>query len=135
MEKEIVTSLAQGEKWAIQAEGSLDQAKELADANIDSIRTELTRYLTASHWDAVALAAKLTGLLDVLGNAPPLRRRRLRLIFGLAVEHFRSEMSLNDSRRATRRLERTLDALEQIDRNANLPLVIEAWSVALGNER
>ena len=135
VKKGIATCAEQGMKWAIQAEGSLDQARELADGDIDLLRTELTKYFTASHWDAVALAAKLTGLLDVLGNAPPLRRRRLRLIFGLAVEHFRSEMSLNDSRRATRRLERTLDALEQIDRNANLPLVIEAWSVALGNER
>jgi DNA polymerase-3 subunit delta' len=55
VEKEIVTSAAEGEKWALQAEGSLDQAKELADSDIDSLRTELTEYLSAPHWDAVAL--------------------------------------------------------------------------------
>jgi len=41
-------------------------------------------------------------------------------------------MQSADSRRAARRLERTLDALEHVDRNVNLPYVIEAWSVALG---
>jgi len=132
VEKGIVTSAAQGEKWVIQAEGSLDQAKELADGDVDSLRTELTKYLAAPHWDAVALAAKLNGLVDALGKDAPLRRRRMRLIFGLAVEYLRNEMRGADSRGAARRLERTLDALEHVDRNANLPLVIEAWSAALG---
>jgi len=132
VEKGIATSATQGEKWAIQAEGSLDQAKEFADSDLDSLRTELTKYLTAPHWDAVALAAKLNGLIETLGKDAPLRRRRLRLIFGLAVDHFRNEMQSDAPRQAARRLERTLDALEQIDRNVNLPYVIEAWSVALG---
>jgi hypothetical protein len=56
------------------------------------------------------------------------------LIFGLALDHFRNELRGNDCRRATRRLERTLDALEHIDRNVNPPLVIEAWAAALGDE-
>jgi len=134
VDKGTVTSAAQGEKLAIQAEGSLDQATELADGDVDSLRTELTKYLMTSSWDAVALTAKLNGLIESLGKDAPLRRRRLRLIFGLAVDHFRGEMKADDSRRASRRLERTLDALEHIDRNAHLPLVIEAWSAALGNE-
>ena len=133
VEKGIATSAAQGEQWAIQAEGSLDQAKEWADGGIDSLRTELSTYWTAPHWDAVAIAAKLNGLMEALGKEAPPRRRRLRLLFGLAVEHFRSAMKSDDSRRAARRLEYTLDALEHVDRNANLPLVIEAWSAALGN--
>ena len=132
VEKGIATSATQGEKWAIQAEGSLDQAKEFADSDLDSLRTELTKYLTAPHWDAVGIAAKLNGFVEALGKDAPLRRRRLRLIFGLAVDHFRNEMQSDAPRQAARRLERTLDALEQIDRNVNLPYVIEAWSVALG---
>ena len=136
VEKNIVSSAAQGEKWASQAEGSLDQAKELADGDVDLLRTELTQYLIAPHWDAVALATKLNGLVEALGkDNAPLRRQHLRLIFGLAVDHFRSEMQSDGSRRTTQCLERTLDALEHIDRNANLPYIIEAWSSALGNER
>jgi len=134
VEKGIATSAAQGEKWATLAEGSLDQAKELADGDVDSLRTELTQYLTAPHWDAVAFAAKLNELIKSLSEEASLRRRRLRLIFGWALEHFRSEMRGNDPRRAARRLERTLDALEHVDRNANLPLVIEAWATALGSQ-
>jgi DNA polymerase-3 subunit delta' len=134
VEQGIAPSAAQGEKWAIQAEGSLDQAKELADGDVDLLRTELKKYMTAPRWDAVAIATKLNGLVEVLGKDAPLRRRRLRLIFGLAVDHFRSEMQSDVSRLASRRLERTLDALEHIDRNVNLPFVIEAWSVALGAE-
>jgi len=132
VEKGIATSAAQGEKWATQAEGSLDQARELADGDIESLRKELTKYLTASHWDAVAVAAQFNGLVGAADKGAP-QRRRARLIFGLAVEHFRNEMLSNDSRRAARRLERTLDALEHVDRNANLPLVVEAWTVALGS--
>jgi DNA polymerase-3 subunit delta' len=135
VEKGIAASAAQGEQWAIQAEGSLDQAKELADGNVDTLRTDLMTYLSASHWDAVALAAHLNGLVDALGKEPSIRRRQIRLMFRLAVEHFRNEMQSGDSRRAARCLERTLDALEHVDRNAHLPLLIEAWSGALGNER
>jgi len=134
VEKGFVTSALQGERIAVQAEGSLDLAKELADGDVDSLRAELTKSLAAPHWDAVALAIKLNELVEALGKEAPLRRRRTRLIFGLAVEHFRNEMREDDSRRAVRRLERTLDALEHVDRHANLPFVIEAWSAALGNE-
>jgi len=134
VEKGIASSAAQGEKWAIQAEGSLDQAKELADGNIDLLRTELSKYLTAPHWDAVAIAAKLNGLVESLGKEGPAarRRQRLRLLFGLAVDHFRIEMQSDTPRFAARRLERTLDALEHVDRNVNLPYIVEAWAVALG---
>jgi len=136
VEKGIATSAALGEKLAAQAEGSLDQAKELADGDIELLRTELLKYLTASHWDAAALATAMNGLIEAVGKETPLRRRRARLIFGLAIEHFRRELrsavGTEETQLTRRRLERTLDALEHIDRNVNLPLVIEAWSVALG---
>ena len=136
VKKGIAPSVEQGTKWAIQAGGSLDQAKELADGDMDLLRTELTQYLTAPHWDAVAIAAKLNGLVEALGKEGPAarRRQRLRLLFGLAVDHFRKEMQSEDSRRTVRRLERTLDALTHIDRNVNLPYIVEAWAIALGKE-
>jgi len=135
VEQGIVLSAEQGERWAIQAEGSLDQAKELADGDVDLLRKELTKYLTAPHWDAVAIAAKLNGLVEALGKEAPPRRRRLRLLFGLAIDQFRRDMQSDNPRRASRRLERTLDALEHVDRNVQLPYIIEAWSVALGAEQ
>jgi DNA polymerase-3 subunit delta' len=134
MEKGIVTSAEEAEKWSSRAEGSLDNAKELADSDIDLLRKELSKYLTAPHWDAVTLAAKLNGLVEAAGKEAPPRRRRLRLLFDLALDHFRREMREEDSRRASRRLERTLDALYHVDRNVNLPMVVEAWATALGSE-
>ena len=59
------------------------------------------------------------------------KRRQTRLLFGLALEQFRDEIKGGDSRRTARRLERTLDALEHIDRNVNVPLVIETWAMDL----
>ena len=133
VQKGFTTSAAQGEKWAIQAEGSLDQAKELADGDVDMLRKELTQYLSAPRWDAVGIAAKLNGLVEATEKGAP-RRRCARLLFGLAIDHFRYEMQSDTPRRATWRLERTLDALDHVDRNVNLPYIIEAWSVALGEE-
>ena len=139
VEKGIAASAAQGEQWASQAEGSLDQAKELVDGGIDTLRTTLTKHLTAPHWNAIALAAEFSSQVEALGKNPPLQRRQARLFFGLAIEHFRNELRLETradvSRRAFRRLERTFDALEHIDRNVGVPLLVEAWSVAIGNER
>lgn len=131
LEKGIVTSSAQGKKLAHLAEGSLDQALERTDDDVDSLRASLIKYLSASRLDAVALAAKLNGLIDALPKEAPLRRRRARLIFGLAAEFFREEMKSEHSRTASRQLERTLDALEHVDRNVNLPQIIEAWTVEI----
>ncbi|MDR0328334.1 MAG: DNA polymerase III subunit delta' [Planctomycetaceae bacterium] len=131
VDKGLATSAEQGEKWALQAEGSLDRAKELADSDIDSLRTELVKQLTAPHWNAVTLAARMQEWIGTAEKGAS-QRQLLRQIFGLAVNHFRNELLSENSRRAARRLERTLDALTHVDRNANLPLVIEAWSIELG---
>ena len=134
VEKGIVTSVAQGKQLAVQAEGSLDNARELADADMDSLRKELTKALSVPHWDTVAFATKLNGLVESSGKETQIRRRQARLIFGLAIEHFRAELSREkaDVRRTEQLLERTLDALKHIDDNINPLLVIEAWSAALG---
>ena len=131
VEKGIAASVEQGNALAIQAEGSLDQAKDLADGGIDAMRTEVLQYLTAPHWDAVALAKRLNEIVDTTGKDSAQKRRQTRLLFGLALEQFRDEIKGGDSRRTARRLERTLDALEHIDRNVNVPLVIETWAMDL----
>ena len=117
---------------AVQAEGSLDQAKELADGGIDKLRTEVFQFLSAPHWNAVALANKLNETIDTSAKDLSQKRRQARLIFGLALEHFRSEMKAGNGAAACRRIERTLDALEHVDRNVSVPLIIESWAVDLG---
>ena len=132
LEKGIVSSPELVEKWVLQAEGSIDQAKELAVSDIDLFRAEFMKYLTAPQWDAIALATSLNNMVGTVEKGAP-QRQLLRQIFGLVVTHFRNEMQSEHSRSAARRLERTLDALGNVDRNVSLPLVIEAWSIALGN--
>ena len=134
VERGMVSSAEEGKKWASQAEGSLDQAKELADGAIDTMRTQLLKHFSAPHRDTGALITTLHKLLEDLGKDAARQRQRMRLLLGLAIEHFRSEMQGEASRRATRQLERTFDALEHIDRNVSPPLVMEAWSAALGEE-
>ena len=131
VKKKIATSAEQGENLAMQAEGSLDQAKELADGGIDALRTEVLKHLTAPHWDAVALAKKLNEVIEASGKENVQKRRQARLIFRLALEHFRNEIKEGDSRKVARRLQRTLDALGHVDRNVNVPLLVEAWAIDL----
>lgn len=144
----IVKTPEQGTVLAKRAGGSLDQARELVDDVVDEMRTELQRGLSARRIDAVALAAKLNGFVEKAGKEAPVRRRRLRLLFLLAIDLFREKMKKgetpstgestelrqrheSDARLAARQLERTLDAMEQIDRNANLPYIVDAWCVEL----
>jgi DNA polymerase-3 subunit delta' len=132
VEQKIVSSLEEGQSLASRAEGSLDYARELQDGDIEKLRSELTRHLSASPVNSVGLAETLNGFVESVGKEAPLRRRRLRLIFGLAISFFRDQMKNQESVPHTlRHLGRTLDALEQIDRNANLPYVVEAWASEL----
>ena len=131
VEKGIAPSVKQADHWAAQAEGSLDQAKELADSDMDTMRKEMLQCLTNPHWDAVAISRKMNDLVQASAKDLSQKRRQTRLLFGLTVEQFRDEAKSGDAHRAVRRLERTLDALEQVDRNVNVSLIIESWAMDL----
>ncbi|MDR1963392.1 MAG: hypothetical protein LBQ50_06410 [Planctomycetaceae bacterium] len=149
MEQGVVSTLEQSLTLAKRAGGSLDQAKDFFDDDIEIIRSELNRSLSHARLDSVALAAKLNEFIEKVGKEAPLRRRRLRLLFNLAIDFFREKMKKSETPRQTdetathrerpniqrvaRRLDRTLDALEQIDRNVNIPFVVDAWCADLAN--
>lgn len=145
----VVETMEQGLKLARRAGGSMDQAKELIDDDIEQIRTELAKHLSARNWNSVAMAIRLNAFVDDAGKEAVLRRRRLRLLFNSTIDFLRDVLKKNENplpeenaqilekhqntaREATRRLERTLDALEQVDRNANLPFVLDAWCADMG---
>jgi len=125
-EQETVATLEQGLQLAKRSDGGLDNAKELVDDALDELRGELIKQFSAKTLDVVGFAKRLNEFVESSGRDAQPRRRRLHLIFTLAVEHFRDKMRKADET-AARRLERTLDALEQIDRNANVPFVVDAW--------
>lgn len=140
-----VETLEQGLVLARNTGGSLQQARERIDDGVGEIRDELTRQLSVRSPDAVALAARLNELVDAAGKEAATRRRRLRLLLNFAIDRFREKLKKmetldsneqsetdrerhrNDARLAAFRMERTLDALEQVDRNAHLAYVVDAW--------
>ncbi|MDR1140923.1 MAG: hypothetical protein LBL62_04460 [Planctomycetaceae bacterium] len=149
MEQGIAATLEQSLTLARRAGGSFDQAKDFFDDDIETIRNELNMALSQHRLDSVALAVKLNEFIKKVGDEAPLRRRRLRLLFNLAIDFFREKMkraqtplpkdetasnrerSENNAQQAARRLDRTLDALEYIDRNANIFYIVDSWCANL----
>jgi DNA polymerase-3 subunit delta' len=149
VEQGVVSTLEQSLTLARRAGGSLDLAKDFFDDNIETIRNELHSALTHQHLNSVALAVKLNEFIEKVGKEAPLRRRRLRLLFNLAIDFFREKMKKsevprqneetvshrerykNNAQQAARRLDRTLEALEHIDRNVNIPFIVDAWCADL----
>jgi DNA polymerase-3 subunit delta' len=149
VEQGVVATLEQALKLSRRVGGSLDQAKDFFDDDVETIRSELSTSLSSRRLDSVSLASKLNEFVEAIGKEAPLRRRRLRLVFNLAMDHFREKMKKsellhpsdeaaanqerheNEALHAAHRLDRTLDALEQIDRNANIPFIVDAWCADL----
>jgi len=125
VEQEVVATQEQGLQLAKRSDGGLDHARELVDDALDELRGELNKQLSATTPDTVGFAKRLNEFVAATDKGAP-QRRRLRLIFTLAMEQFRDKFRKGDET-AGRHLERTLDALEQVDRNINLPLIIDAW--------
>ena len=126
VEQEIVATDEQALQLAKRSDGGLDNAKNLVDDALDELCGELHKQFSAKPLDTVGFAKRLNAFVESAGKDAQLRRRRLRLILTLAVEHFRERMRKNDEL-APRRLERTLDAFEQISSNANVPFIVDAW--------
>lgn len=149
LEQGIAATLEQSQTLARRAGGSLDQAKDFFDDNLETMKNELNTALAQRRLDSVTLAAKLNEFFKTVGNDAPLKRRRLRLLFNLAIDFFREKMKKSQTslqknetatqqeryenvvQQAARRLDRTLDALEHIDRNANINFIIDSWCANL----
>ncbi len=149
--KALVTDKAEAARLARFSEGSLQQAIDLADADLWSCRRTLLEKLSAEVLDSVGLAQTISTFVDEAGKEAPARRARFRQVVAFAAEfyrrlvHARSALPLpsdpelrgpleaavqrfgGDAMVAAACLERCLDALGQIDRNANQATLIEAW--------
>lgn len=151
MERGLVESQEEAELVAKNASGSISEAKKALDKPLmefgQTLMTELARERVAG----VEFGARLCAFVDEAGKEAPPRRRRLQNILKQALAFYRELFAaLEDSerripgpigtyvRRAVERgmfepedalacIERTLRALEEVDRNANLPLIVEAW--------
>ncbi len=135
--------------------GSLEEAEKALDADFSAFQQILFTELSRSPMKGVEFAGKLCEFVDAAGKEAVLRRRRLRNAFQESLAFFRAaflaleepdknpvgkyapylsqivENGRTSSRDALDCVELTLDAMEKVDRNVNLPYVVEAWAYDL----
>jgi DNA polymerase-3 subunit delta' len=147
----LVEDRSQARRVAAHAGGSLSRALELSDPELWQFRTRLCEMLSAPRLDSVRLASALGQFVDQSGKEAAARRVRLRLIIRFAAEFYEqllrglfgrlpsgdeqlqqrvrhaAENWPGGPEAAARCLDRSLEAAEQVDRNANLSTLVECW--------
>ncbi|MGD0518499.1 MAG: AAA family ATPase [Thermoguttaceae bacterium] len=147
----IAADAADAQRLARYGEGSIQRAGELADAELWKFRNALHQRLAAERLDSVSLARLTAKFVDEAGKDAAPRRRRLHQVIGFAADFYRrllraangaakadnaeddrlidealKRQSL-DIEKTIARLERCLEADQQVDRNANQSTLIETW--------
>jgi DNA polymerase-3 subunit delta' len=149
--RELVPDAAEARRLAQYCEGSLQRALELADPELWAFRSRLHKHLAEPVLQSVPLSRTVSAFVDEVGKEAPARRGRFRQVVGFAVEFYRhllhaqsgapladdDELSRRvhqaiqrqpgDTATTAARLDRCLEAAEQIDRNANQTTLIETW--------
>jgi len=149
--RELVPDRAEARRLALACEGSLERALELADPGLWAFRNQLYRHLAEPVLDSVRLSGAVSAFVDEAGKEAPARRSRLRQVVRLAADFYRRLLHAQsgaappgddelfryvqqamkchpgDAASPAARLDRCLEAAEQIDRNANQTTLIEAW--------
>jgi len=147
----LVDDAADARRLAEFSGGSLEQAMQLADPELWEFRGRLLNQLPRVRLDSVELARGISTFVDEAGKDAAPRRNRTRQLIGFASEFFRQvlrscsglpsggdadtqravqaalAMDGWDQERAAACLDRSLDALSHVDRNANQATLIECW--------
>lgn len=118
--------------------GDCRAAAAILAEGADGIHTMLVKQLSQSPLSPVALAKLITSTVDELGKnaSASAKRDRLRDVFSIAVHTFRQQMTTaaGEARRLPAiiyRLERSIEAIGQVQRNANQTTLIECWATDL----
>jgi DNA polymerase-3 subunit delta' len=152
----IVPDTQQAANLAEHCCGSVQRARELADPDLWQFRGQMFRELASGRPDSVRLARSVQTFVDEAGGQTPERRERLRAVISFAADLYRTALraqlggvtatdgatqdalsqanaakpannTLRSVAASTAALDRCLDALDHVDRNANLGLVIQNW--------
>lgn len=134
--------------------GSLDRARLLVDAELAAFRQRLATLLAGRPVRGVDLARETLALVEAAGTEAARRRDRLRLVLDAALDIYRAALwhaagvgaavgpapaaggpTIDDPDEALAGLHHTLAAFSAIDRNANLAVVIDAWTCLLEEPR
>jgi DNA polymerase-3 subunit delta' len=148
--KGIVSDTNEARRLAEFSEGSIQRAMELKDQRLWSFRNELQGRLAAPAPDCLQLARMTTEFVEEAGKEAAARRDRLRLVVGFAIEFYQqllrtlcgadgsADQQLQthvdraisagaEGRQTGDRAYRCIEALTEIDRNANQSTLIECW--------
>jgi len=147
----LVSDAAEAERLARHAAGSVQRAVELADPQLWAFRSTLFGQLAAPALESVRFSQAISAFVEEAGKEAAARRGRLRQVIAFAADFYRhllhaksGALATDDAelqrwvRQAADRwpgdevaaaacLDRCLEALEQVDRNANQTTLIEAW--------
>lgn len=116
------------------SDGSTERAMQLTDSTLWEFRDRLYAALQIARLDSVRLTRLVQPFVDEAGKETSQRRERLRIVIGFVIERYQQSLrsgAASEARWATQALDACLSALEQIDRNANLGLVIQIWCEGL----
>jgi DNA polymerase-3 subunit delta' len=151
LEQGVVSNVEAARQLAAQSEGRLDLAVELAQPEIGPFRENLLRGLAEPSPSSTRLSAAVLAFVEEAGREPALRRRRLAQVVRLVIEFYRQvaraaagaavpddplSTALVDRSLATwaaidglapNCLERSCEALTQIDRNVHQTALVECW--------
>jgi DNA polymerase-3 subunit delta' len=134
----LVPDPAQAARAAELSEGSIERAVQLADPALSQFREQLLSTLRAPMLDSVALARSVQAFVDEAGKEASQRRDRLRNVIDFAIQHYRGllhDPTTVDAEPIVQALDSSLEAIFQIDRNANLATAIQHWSEQLAAAR
>ncbi len=140
---------------AAAAAGSLARARMLLDPALAEFRGRLVTLLAKRPLHGVDLARETLAVVEAAGKDAGPRRARLRLVLESAIDYLRGvlrrdvagevpadpiiaravEAWAGDAEDASAALAHTLDALDAIDRNANLTILVDAWTAILEEPR
>ena len=133
------------------AQGSLSKARLFLDEELALFRTKLFEMLSENPLRGVDLTRETIGIVEAAGKEPSLRRTRLRLVLDLSIDFFRTKLHVSHGvtgpaddilkstinawnaspEKITQCLEYSLDARQGVDRNANLGILVDAWTAKL----
>jgi hypothetical protein len=155
----LVTDPTEARQLAAHADGSLERALSLRDAEYWSYRGQWLARLVEQPFDSPGSAKNLLAFVDAAGKEPAARRNRARQIIDLSIDFFSEVARVStstppagdievrsaaerlvaiwsgDEETAVRLIERTLDAREHLERYANQATLVECWLDDLASEQ
>jgi DNA polymerase-3 subunit delta' len=128
----LVADQSAADELARRSGGSMARARELADAQLWQFRDRLAAQWRAGQINPVGIAKELMDYIDGAGKDADSRRQCFRRLLHAFSEVVRGELrrtgdSIGAAETALTALDRCVEAEQQLDRNANLATLLEAW--------